>query len=61
MRQPVKPFIVEKKQTRRPKANTSKPSIWGNIDLSKVREQDEGDSPSQGPAPVIGMKPETDR
>ncbi|WP_200844337.1 hypothetical protein [Rhizobium sp. 18065] len=34
MRQQTKPFIVERKPSRKPKADTSKPSIWGKLDLT---------------------------
>lgn len=34
MRQQTKPFIVEKKPSRKPKTGSSKPSIWGKLDLS---------------------------
>jgi hypothetical protein len=34
MRQQTKPFIVEKKPSRKPKASSNKPSIWGKLDLS---------------------------
>ncbi len=34
MRQQTKPFIVEIKQSRRPKANDRKTSIWGKLDLT---------------------------
>ncbi|KSV66811.1 hypothetical protein N182_34905 [Sinorhizobium sp. GL2] len=33
MRQQTKPFIVEIKQSRKVKAGTQKPSIWGKLDL----------------------------
>lgn len=31
MRQQNKPFIVERKLTRKPKPETVKPSIWGRL------------------------------
>jgi hypothetical protein len=34
MRQQTKPFIVEKKPSRKPKSGAAKPSIWGKLDLS---------------------------
>lgn len=34
MRQQTKPFIVEKKPSRKPKSGAGKPSIWGKLDLS---------------------------
>lgn len=33
MRQQTKPFIVERKTSRKLKSDTSKPSIWGRLDL----------------------------
>ena len=32
MRQQTKPFIVERKLSRKPKPDTAKPSIWGRLD-----------------------------
>ncbi|NTA40320.1 hypothetical protein [Agrobacterium salinitolerans] len=32
MRQQTKPFIVERKPSRKPKPGTAKPSIWGRLD-----------------------------
>ncbi|MBY5379109.1 hypothetical protein [Rhizobium leguminosarum] len=32
MRQPTKPFIVERKPSRKPKLDVAKPSIWGRLD-----------------------------
>ncbi|MGM4915615.1 hypothetical protein [Rhizobium sp. 768_B6_N1_8] len=32
MRQQTKPFIVERKPSRKPKPNAAKPSIWGRLD-----------------------------
>ncbi|EKF61626.1 hypothetical protein QWE_00440 [Agrobacterium albertimagni AOL15] len=32
MRQQSKPFIVERKPTRKPKPDSQKPSIWGRLD-----------------------------
>lgn len=33
MRQQTKPFIIEKKPSCKPKTSSSKPSIWGKLDL----------------------------
>ncbi|WP_200945904.1 hypothetical protein [Rhizobium sp. Leaf391] len=33
MRQQTKPFIVERKPSRKLKPATNKPSIWGKLDL----------------------------
>lgn len=32
MRQQIKPFIVERKPSRKPKLDAAKPSIWGRLD-----------------------------
>ncbi|MBB3303269.1 hypothetical protein FHT72_006926 [Rhizobium sp. BK077] len=37
MRQ-TKPFIVEIKQSRKPKANDRKASIWGKLDLTSEHD-----------------------
>jgi len=34
MRQQTKPFIIEKKPSRKPKTGSAKPSIWGKLDFS---------------------------
>jgi hypothetical protein len=34
MRQQTKPFIVERKPSRKLASDTSKPSIWGKLDLT---------------------------
>lgn len=31
MRQQTKPFIIERKPSRKPKPDTQKPSIWGRL------------------------------
>lgn len=33
MRQQTKPFIIERKPTRKPKPDAQKPSIWGRLDV----------------------------
>ncbi|QXC52481.1 hypothetical protein KHC17_24830 (plasmid) [Agrobacterium salinitolerans] len=33
MRPQTKPFIVERKPSRKPKPDTAKPSIWGRLDV----------------------------
>ncbi len=38
MRQQTKPFIVEIKQSRKPKANDRKTSIWGKLDLTSDQD-----------------------
>ena len=32
MRQQTKPFVIERKPSRKPKADPVKPSIWGRLD-----------------------------
>ena len=32
MRQQTKPFIIERRPTRKPKPDAQKPSIWGRLD-----------------------------
>ncbi len=32
MRQQTKPFIIERKPSRKPKPDAQKPSIWGRLD-----------------------------
>ena len=45
MRQQTKPFIVERRPTRKPKPDAQKPSIWGRLDadisqgLKDVRDE----------------------
>lgn len=34
MRQQTKPFIVERKPSRKPKSDATKSSIWGTLDLT---------------------------
>ncbi|KQU06129.1 hypothetical protein [Rhizobium sp. Leaf453] len=34
MRQQTKPFIVERKPSRKPKSDATKASIWGKLDLT---------------------------
>ncbi|WP_207591825.1 hypothetical protein [Rhizobium sp. ZX09] len=47
MRQQTKPFIIERKPSRKPKPDTQKPSIWGRLDadiaqgLQDQRDMDE--------------------
>ena len=44
MRQQTKPFIIEKKPSRKPKSGSAKPSIWGKLDLSLSPDQhDDGE------------------
>lgn len=39
MRQQAKPFIVEKKISRKPKSDVKKPSIWGKLDLGQNEDR----------------------
>lgn len=44
MRQQTKPFIIERKPSRKPKPDTTKPSIWGrlNTDIAQgLQDQSE--------------------
>jgi hypothetical protein len=34
MRQQTKPFIIERKPSRKLKSDTNRPSIWGKLDLN---------------------------
>ena len=44
MPQQTKPFIIEKKPSRKPKPGSAKPSIWGKLDLSlNSNQHDDGD------------------
>jgi hypothetical protein len=40
MRQPTKPFVVERKPSRKPRPELQKPSIWGRLgaDISQGLE-----------------------
>ncbi len=41
MRQQTKSFIVERKPSRKPKADAQKPSIWGKLDADIAQGLDE--------------------
>jgi hypothetical protein len=43
MRQQPKPFIIEKKPSRKPKTGSAKTSIWGRLDLSVSPDQRDED------------------
>ncbi|RDL47700.1 hypothetical protein BLJAPNOD_05422 [Ensifer sp. M14] len=47
MRQQTKPFIIEIKHSRKPKAGIHRPSIWGKLDLSVA------DNPMDQMEPVV--------
>jgi hypothetical protein len=52
MRQQTKPFIVERKPSRKPKSGDAKPSIWGKLDLSL--HQGRNEEPELSPQPATG-------
>ncbi len=46
MRQPIKPFVVERKPSRKPRPVATKPSIWGRLgaDISEgLKDQEDAD------------------
>ncbi|MGF6157441.1 hypothetical protein M2267_002700 [Ensifer sp. KUDG1] len=50
MRQQTRPFIVEIKQSRKPRDKTQKASIWGKLDLRLSDEPPAVISAEQGPS-----------
>ncbi|WP_312416903.1 hypothetical protein [Shinella sp.] len=52
MRQQTKPFIVERRPTRKPKPDAQKPSIWGKLDADIAKglkdERDEDHAAATG-------------
>ncbi|MCY1744970.1 hypothetical protein OVA00_32025 [Ensifer sp. SL37] len=38
MRQQTKPFIVERKPSRKPKPDAERPSIWGRLDADIIAQ-----------------------
>ena len=52
MRQQTKPFIVERRTTRKPKPDAQKPSIWGRLDADIAQglkdERDEDHAAATG-------------
>jgi hypothetical protein len=47
MRRETKPFIIERKPSRKPKPDMQKPSIWGRLDADiaqGLKDQRERDS-----------------
>ncbi|WP_312809444.1 hypothetical protein [Agrobacterium cavarae] len=52
MRQQTKPFIVERRPTRKPKPDAQKPSIWGRLDAEIAKglkdERDEDHAAATG-------------
>lgn len=47
MRQQTKPFIIEKKPSRKPKPGSAKPSIWGKLDLKLSADQHDDGEPTK--------------
>jgi hypothetical protein len=50
MRQQTRPFIVEIKQSRKPRKKAQKASIWGKMDLRVTNEPIAATSAEQGPS-----------
>jgi hypothetical protein len=52
MRQQTKPFIAERRPTRKPKPDAQKPSIWGRLDADIAKglkdERDEDHAAATG-------------
>lgn len=53
MRQQTKPFVVEKKPSRKPKSGAGKPSIWGKLDLS-LNDDHHDDAPGTVSTAAVG-------
>jgi len=57
MRQQTKPFIVERKPSRKPKPDAAKPSIWGRLDADiaqVLQDQQNGDQQDTDHAAATG-------
>jgi hypothetical protein len=57
MRQQTKPFIIERKPSRKPRLDAAKPSIWGklDVDISKaVQNQENADQREPARAVATG-------
>jgi hypothetical protein len=57
MRQQTKPFIVERKPSRKPKPDAAKPSIWGRLDADiaqGLQDQRNGDQHDADHAAATG-------
>ena len=57
MRQKTKPFIVERKPTRKPKPDAAKPSTWGRLDADiaqGLQQQLDGDQRDTDHAAATG-------
>lgn len=57
MRQQTKPFIVERKPSRKPKPEAPKPSIWGRLDADiaqGLQDQQDWDHRDTDRAAVTG-------
>lgn len=50
MRQQTRPFVVEIKQSRKPRNKAQKASIWGKMDLRVTDEPIAANSAEQGPS-----------
>lgn len=50
MRQQTKPFIVERRPTRKPKPDAQKPSIWGRLDADISQGLEDHRNMEQGAA-----------
>ena len=59
MRQTIKPFIVERKPSRKLRSDSGKLSIWGKLDLSAKEDVNARADPSD--AAVAGAQDEHDR
>lgn len=49
MRQQTKPFIIERKSSRKTKPDTQKPSIWGTLDADiaqGIKDQQDMENPA---------------
>jgi hypothetical protein len=53
MRQQTRPFIVEIKPSRKVRADTQKPSIWGKLDLRPQQGLRPEAAPADEPAAIV--------
>jgi hypothetical protein len=57
MRQQTKPFIIERKPSRKPRLDAAKPSIWGKLDgdiSQALHDKQNGDQLDQDHAVATG-------
>jgi hypothetical protein len=57
MRQQTKPFIIERKPSRKSKPDAAKPSIWGRLDVEiakGLQDQQDGNQRDMDRAAVTG-------